>query len=182
VLFSDQVSKLSVASLDEVDRVALLGFPVAMSQDAELCAATYLPPFLTTERATAWLSERGDSAWVLLDDGVPVGWWELAPVKSSCGFAAPPGTFEREVWLAGSARGRRLVQEATRLLRPLLLDRGVRYVLGVTWEDNFSAVKALANAGFDRLGRGWWEWEGELPGWCEVWLLDLAGAALLPRP
>ena len=174
---SDRVEGFGVAAVSEVDASTLSTFLEESSRDSGLCDATYLPSSMTFEQAGRWAAARASSAWVLLVDGRAVGWWEFAPVKSSCGFALPGNTFEREVWLLEGFRGRRLVQEATRLLRPELLRLGVQFLLGVTWDTNVSAIRGMSRAGFVRLGRGWWQWCAESPGWCEVWLLELGDGA-----
>lgn len=120
-----------------------------------------------------WLAGREGDAWVIRLDGKPVGWIEVASVRDSCGVSVPAGTVEREVWLLPEARGKRVSTEATRLLAPHLRARGVENVLDVIWETNAPALRAAARGGFERIGRGWWEHEGEAPGWCEVWLLRL---------
>jgi RimJ/RimL family protein N-acetyltransferase len=59
------------------------------------------------------------------------------------------------------------------LLRAPLRTLGATHVVGVAWESNVASVRGMQNAGFTRLGRGWWEHEAYEPGWCEVWLLEL---------
>ena len=141
------------------------------SHDRELCDATYLPYGLESADVERWASDHR-AAWVVLDNEVPVGWWEVQPLKDSCGFALPPGTWEREVWLLPEARGRRLIQQATELLLPGLISRGVTHLAGIAWSDNSSSIQGMRNAGFEILGQGWW---GEPPngGWCVVGLLSI---------
>lgn len=171
--FSFDYSSFAVVPVEDFADDVLVGFLVTAAQDVALCDATYLPANMTPEEARRWAAGKRGVAWVLVVDGSPVGWWEFGPVKSSCGFSLPEATFEREVWLLEEFRGRRLVREATRRLRETLLASGVRHLLGVTWESNTNAVKAMSRSGFRRLGRGWWEWGTEYPGWCEVWLGSL---------
>lgn len=164
---------LQVVPISAVDPVELGTFLAAASADEALCDATYLPPAMGHHDALAWAHQRLTRAWALRFEGRLVGWFEIGAVHCDCGFDLPEGTFEREVWLLAEARGRRLIRSATTELRGELLAAGATHLVGVTWESNAPAVQGMANAGFTRLGLGWWEYGEETPGWCEVWLLDL---------
>lgn len=164
---------LQVVPVADVDPAELGRFLALASSDEALCDATYLPPGMQNTEALTWARGRFGQAWVLRLDSTPVGWFEVGPLHSACGFQLPERTLEREVWLLPEFRGRRLVQVAMTILGGSLRAAGATHLVGVTWESNMSAVRGMANAGFTRLGRGWWEYDDEPPGWCEVWLFDL---------
>ncbi len=172
------IEGFSIVAVRDFDEDVLSTFLQEASRDSLLCTATYLPPQMSDEDARSWASARENTAWVVVYEGRPVGWWEFGPVKCSCGFVLPEGTFEREVWLVEEFRGRRFIREATHLLAAELLAREVKYLVGIAWEDNRSAIHGMSRGGFDRLGRGWWRWGDEIPGWCELWLLDLSIASV----
>ena len=173
MLESVRVEGFPLTAVSNFDKAALSAFLQEMSRDEALCEATYLPPCMSHEEVCRWVELYARNAWVLLYKGRPIGWWGYDSIKCLCGFTLPEKTFEREVWLIEEFRGRRLVHEATRLLAPVLIMRDIKYLVGITWETNTSAVRGMSKAGFDRLGRGWWHWGDETPGWCELWLLDL---------
>jgi L-amino acid N-acyltransferase YncA len=162
-----------VVPVEFVDSIVLGEFLSVASRDAALCDATYLPEAMGVADAVEWSRERHGRAWVLMSREDLVGWFEVGPVRSACGFDLPAGTVEREVWLLDHARGRRLVHQAMEILREPLRTAGATHVVGVAWESNVSSVRGMRNAGFTRLGRGWWEHGGYEPGWCEVWLLEM---------
>jgi len=173
VTLSHFVDGLLVEPVADVDPSELGSFLASTSTDEALCDKTYLPPRMGPVDALLWARERFGQAWVLRLDGVPIGWFEIGPVRSSCGFDLPAETREWEVWLLPEFRGRRLVRAATALLGGTLRAAGVSHLVGVTWESNVAAVRGMENAGFVRLGRGWWEYGEYTSGWCEVWLLAL---------
>lgn len=150
---------------------------VQASRDRQLCDVTYLPAQLEDDDVPVWAGSRPGPAWVVLDDGCPVGWFELGPVHDPCGITLPAGTWELELWLVPQARRRRLLSEVVHLLRPTLLQRGIRFVVGVAWTSNTAAVTWMHRNGFVSLGSGWWD-DGDSAGWCEVALLDLAATPL----
>lgn len=156
-----------------LDDEEVLSFLVTASEDQEMVHTTYIPAGLSRVAARTWLGQQQATSWVIYRFGRPVGWYSLGPVLCDCGFDLPVGALEREVWLVPDARGSRIVRTASILLADQLRDRGVTHIVGIAWEDNVSALRGMQNAGFQRLGRGWWEHENETPGWCEVWLLPV---------
>jgi L-amino acid N-acyltransferase YncA len=164
---------LRVVPVELVEPLVLGQFLSTASRDAALCDATYLPESLGAADAVEWSRERHGRAWVLVFGEELVGWFEVGPVRSACGFDLPVGSIEWEIWLLPQARGRRLMRRALGLLRATLRASGATHVVGVAWESNVASVRGMQNAGFTLLGHGWWEHEAYEPGWCEVWLLDL---------
>jgi hypothetical protein len=164
---------LRVSSVNDEPSDDVIGVLIEASFDSQLVDATYLPEEMSAEEAREYASERAGRAWVMFLDDVPVGWYEIGPIHSTCGFETPEGTLEREVWLLSAARGMRLINKTTELLRLDFLKSGVTHLLGVTWDSNVSAKQGLLNSGATRLGLGLWEYPGYTSGWCEVWLIDL---------
>jgi hypothetical protein len=151
----------------------VIGVLIEASFDSQLIDATYLPEEMSAEEAREYASERAGRAYIVFIDDVPVGWYEIGPIHSACGFKTPAGTFEREVWLLSAARGMRLINKTTELLRHDFLKSGITHLLDVTWDSNLPAKRGLLNSGATRLGVGLWEYPGYTSGWCEVWLTDL---------
>ena len=145
-----------IPALEAFNDPLVIRMVVSASTDQKLCDATYLPYVMGTSEATRWMTARPGLAWVLVENGIPVGWWEITPLEESCGFTFPTGSWEREVWLVPEARGRRIVQRSTELLHPQLLAHGVTHLVGIAWRDNVSGIRGMQNAGFELLGEGWW--------------------------
>jgi len=171
MLTSAGLLRVSSVTRELADNV--ISMLIEASFDSRLVDATYLPEKMSAEEAREWAYERAGRAYVMFLDDVPVGWYETGPIHSTCGFETPEGTLEREVWLVGAARGMRLINKTTELLRHDFLESGVTHLLGVTWDSNVSAKQALLNSGATRLGLGLWEHASYTSGWCEVWLIEL---------
>lgn len=170
-----------VLPVSQVLGAAALGDVVSMlvsaSRDADLCDATYLPPRMGRAQATRWLDERPPTSWVVYIDETPAGWYELSVPKGELDVGLPDrtGLFEREVWLLPAHRGHGLIRQCTELLRPEFDAHGVELILGVAWETNTSAIRAMQHQGFKFLDRTWWSSKDATEqGWCEAWVLDLA--------
>lgn len=165
-----------VPAVEAVVEPALRGMLVEAASDAALCNATYLPYNLAYDEVSSWVAGRPGHAWALFEGATPVGWWEIAPVSDTCGFAVPSDTWEREVWLLAEARGRRVVQRATNLLLPSLRELGVEHLLGIAWSENAASIRGMTNDGFVLLGDGWWG-SAEDGGLCTVGLKSLSVAS-----
>jgi hypothetical protein len=146
---------------------------LSASADPAISSATYLPPDMAASAAVAWLESRPELSWMLVEDGKPCGWYELDSMKGSIELTLPTPALEREVWLLDTHRGRRIVQAATSAISEQLAGSGVRYIVGIAWETNRSALRGMAAAGFSLLGSTWWSCEGHEPGQCEAWILEI---------
>lgn len=158
---------------DVLHRGDVLAMVLRASGDAELCDATYLPAGMGAADAQRWLAACEDLTWVVWCGGVPCGFLGVGALHGSIGVELGEGVLEREVWLEAQWRGRGVIRAAMQCVIPVLRAHGVRAVLGVAWEENSSAVRAMANGGFTRVGRVWWEQGDSEPGWCEAWVFAL---------
>ena len=128
----------------------------ATEDDAGLLAAWHADPevsrywddetFTRDQVLERLLRERVD-AWIVEEDGVPVGylqsWWEDDPPRRGGldGFLVP------------AARGRGLMPAAARALARRLLDEGWAHVTVDPYTWNEAAIRAWARAGFVEVSR-----------------------------
>lgn len=191
-----------------------------------LTDATYLPPNMTAEQASAYCLQHRDHAFVIFctnqgqsisnserrseddlandkrcshhaDAGIgganASGSSKALESADAAGFfllhsapsvgrdvTVPAGSVEIERWLLPEFRSRGLHRLAWPAMRELLLARGHRFLVGVTWESNTASQSSLLACGFERLGKSFWQAEGgssenssNSSGWCEVLLFDL---------
>jgi hypothetical protein len=172
--FGARKHQVTVTVAAEATRdAAVLAMVVSASADSELCEATYLPAGMDEVSAREWLEACPSMSWVVWCDGEPCGFLGLDALRGSIGVVLPAATLEREVWLLHPWRGRGVIRAANDLVLPVVVQRGVRAILGVAWEENRAAVRGMERAGFFSLGRVWWDLEGCDPGWCEAWVLRL---------
>ena len=101
----------------------------------------------TAEEMHPRLRRPGVDAWIVEEDGVPVGylqsWWEDdAPLRGGLdGFLIP------------EARGQGTMPRAARALAQSLLDLGWRYVTVDPYAWNEQGLRGWANAGFVEVSR-----------------------------
>jgi RimJ/RimL family protein N-acetyltransferase len=101
----------------------------------------------TVEEMHARLARSDVDAWIVEEDGDPVGflqsWWEPEPPKRGGldGFLVP------------DARGRGVMPAAARQLAQQLLDEGWEYVTVDPYEWNERAIRGWRNAGFVEVSR-----------------------------
>src|SRR4051812_6601921 len=123
----------------------------AARKDVDLLVAWHADPDVsrywddetfTAEEIAARLARERVDAWILEEDGVPVGflqsWWEEdEPRRGGLdGFLIP------------SARGRRIMPTLARRLAELLLEEGWAYVTVDPYVWNERAIRGWVNAGF----------------------------------
>jgi RimJ/RimL family protein N-acetyltransferase len=131
--------------------VGLLSYRLATVDDADMLAAWHADPetsrfwdehTYTPEEIKGRLGRERVDAWILEEEGLPVGflqsWWEEdEPRRGGLdGFLIP------------SARGRRIMPSLARRLAERLLDEGWQYVTVDPYAWNERAVHGWANAGF----------------------------------
>ena len=136
--------------------MGVVSFRRATDADVELLVGWHADPDVsrywddetfTVEEMRARLLRRDVDAWIVEEDGEPVGylqsWWELDPPKRGGidGFLVP------------TARGRGLMPDAGRALAEHLLAEGWAEVTVDPYAWNERAVRGWAKAGFVEVSR-----------------------------
>jgi aminoglycoside 6'-N-acetyltransferase len=136
--------------------VGLLSYRPATAGDAELLARWHADPEVsrfwdgetfTVEQVQERLEREAVDAWIVEEDGEPVGylqsWWEdEGPKRGGLdGFLVP------------SARGRGIMPAVARQLAEGLLAEGWQYVTVDPYVSNERAIRGWAKAGFVEISR-----------------------------
>jgi aminoglycoside 6'-N-acetyltransferase len=136
--------------------VGLLSYRPARLDDAELLSRWHADPEVsrywdgetfTAEEVRRRLGREAVHAWIVEEDGVPVGylqsWWEDDPPKRGGldGFLVP------------EARGRGIMPAVARQLARRLLADGWEHVTVDPYVWNEQAIRAWARAGFVEVSR-----------------------------
>lgn len=164
------VLPVSVSPLGE-DAAAdpeVLDMLIEGSLDPEVRAKNYLPAYMDAARAAQYCRES--VGVVLLLGGQPVGVAVARPNPDpGQGVTVPPGCPELDMWVLPRCRG-----QAVRWLQFILdyLAQRFEQILGVTWEENHTAVALLRWSGWRWLGRSFWS-DGSCAGYCQVFVYDL---------
>lgn len=159
------ISPLDAAAAESDDVIAML---IAGSIDPEVRVKNYLPAAMDAARAQQYCREA--NGVVLRLDGQPVGVAVAKPnPDAGVGVEIPKDCPELDMWVLASVRGQGL--RFFPLVKEWLAQR-FDQVLGVTWEDNHTAVALLRWSGWQWLGRSFWS-DGSCAGHCQVFVYDL---------
>ena len=136
--------------------MGLLSYRAATDADVPLLVSWHADPEVsrywdgetfTPEQIRARLAREAVDAWLVEEDGVPVGylqsWWEDDPPRRGGldGFLIP------------AARGRGIMPAVARELAQRLLDEGWQYVTVDPYVWNERAIRGWRNAGFVEIAR-----------------------------
>ena len=159
------ISPLGPAGAESEDVVAMV---VEGSFDPEVRIKNYLPSRMDTERAREYCA--GANGIVLRLDGKPVGVAVARPDPDpGVGVEIPAGCVELDMWVLPAYRG-----QGMRWF-PLITDwmaQRFDQIVGVTWEDNHTAIALLRWSGWKWIGRSFWS-GGGCSGHCQVFIYDL---------